>query len=221
MTIPDHHPRVAHFDPYWFNDSLLGIAQAERRGYRYIDQDCNLSKGDPDAYEFELRPQATIKHWGNRKKDGFTHIWTGKHYSNGGEQRKEFNGPEHLSQIEWDILTMLRRGEGGGTAYLRFDEHLQACVDHHQKMCCEVKGDERFEHPQVAADMYAASLAVGQIPYIMTLSNIGPTRLSPPRRLKAFKDAGFETALLPRGARPSDWDAHWAPYVDAVWGHWT
>jgi hypothetical protein len=216
LPIPLHHPRVFHQKPYWRGDSLAAIRRAKRKGYRYIDQNINLTKGDADAATRANRPVAVVKHWPLIRKDGFSHRVTGT-----GKKGKEARARHKLgrnariSDLSWSEVSKLRRARGSAK-YRTAKVHMQMCADTHIILCAEVKGDPRFGHLKVMQDLRADATATGATVYVMTLQNLG----NPLARLKAAKEAGFQTALLPRGKRPANWARDWAPYVDAVWGKW-
>lgn len=217
MQIPDHHPRVAHYDPYWWHDSHLGILKADRQRYRYIDRDCQFSAGDINAPRRAQRPQPYIKHWRDRRKDGFTH-----YVPPGKRVRRRFTGPFDLDRLSPAQLQTLRRGLTGRTRYRTAHADMIDCRNHGLIMCLELK-DERTAHPVLMQDLWADKVSTGCQVIVMTLQDLhpGPDGKGALRRLKAAKQAGFPTALLPRGHKPANWDTEWAPWVDAVWGHWS
>jgi hypothetical protein len=210
--IPAHHPRVYHETPYWRGDSLAAIRKAKRKKYRYIDQNINLTKGDPNAARRALRPVAVVKHWPKFRKDGFTHLVNEK---TGKKTLHKMPEARSISQLPWTTVSRLRRPVGPAR-YYKARTHMVVCHNNQMILCAEVKGDARFGNVNVMKDLREDAIASGATVYIMTLQNLG----QPLARLKAAKQAGFQTALLPRGKRPANWATDWAPYVDAVWGKW-
>lgn len=210
--IPQKHPRVFHEKPYWRGDSLRAIKRAKRRGYRYIDQNVNLTAGDPDAEARDERPVAVVKHWPEPRKDGFTRIVPER-----GRRREPHRMPrdQSIARLPWSVVSRLRR-RVGSARYYRARTHMVVCADTGIILCAEVKGDRRFGHRQVMRDLRDDAKIAGGVVYVMTLQNLG----DPLARLKAAKQEGFQTALLPRGPKPPDWETQWAPYIDAVWGRW-
>ena len=201
MTIPSTHPHIAHWMPYFFGDSLEAIAKAKASGFAYIDQDCHITKdGVP-----------VIKHWSKVRMDGFTYILD----SHGKRVKHNLGRDIQIGDLDFETLSRLRQASGD-YRYRRIIDHMHECKRQGITMCLEVKGDKAFEDPAIMHRIKHAQEAVGASVYVMTLQNIG----HPLGRLRAAKQAGFETALLPRNAQPLDWDKNWSPYVDAVWGKW-
>lgn len=219
-NVPQHHPRVAHYKPYWFNDSLGGIDKAKKQKYLFIDQDGHCVPAHND-----LGYEGTIKHWGLPEKDGFKYIWTGKRTKRGREIRRRLTRAERRKTLEqwgWEALTRLRSSRfGKSRLYLSVATHMRKCALSNVTMCLEAKGSDLWRERRVWQYFKRVQEKTNCDVIVMTLM-YGPTPPEEARqRLAMAHAAGFPTVLLVHGwKKPADWNTRWAMHVDAVWGWW-
>lgn len=218
MSIPSHTSR-AHYSPYWFADSPKAVEKARRARPKdptvYIDQNFQLST---DNIPITL-------HWYELKKNGFLYLYTGKKDSKGREIRRPLTAAEKSKRVQdFDskFLKNLRRTRRPGSTYASkvrpysFWEMLKVYKKHEVICCPELKSYAFGTKPEIAAKMHTQVREIGITVYPMTLV----TMRGWGNKLKFFKRAGFETALLAHGARkPKEFDTY-KPWIDVVWGQW-
>lgn len=200
---PYKRPRIAHFMPYMLGDSLGAIRRAQRLGIRHVDQNVNLTK--------DLVP--VVVHWPLLRKNGLNYE------KRGGRRRRHRYGPSaQVADLTWDQLQRLRTRSGRRVH--RAGIHMAEAARRGRVLCLEVKGDKRFD---VAGPhwtyLHTQAVRTKARVVIMTLQNLGGNEHARARLVQAA-DRGFPVALLPRMAKPVDWDRRWAPHKVAVWGRW-
>lgn len=206
--LPTHHPRVAHFLPYRFNNSLRAARKAKKLKFKYSDKDIQVTR---DWI-------VVVTHWDNLKHDQFTWIWTGKKIL-GVEVRKRYTGTLDIDHLDWSVVSRLRSSRVGGYRIYGLQPHMNALHKAGITFCAELKNN-RLSDPRCVKQFMDAQKVTGCRVIIMTLQSLlnGAGILAPLRRLAPYKLAGFPTVILKRGHKPADWDKVWAPIVDAAWG---
>lgn len=206
--------RIAHFSPYWFNNSLAGIRRAAKKRYKQIDQDGNLTKD---------RVPVTC-HWSLLRKDGYLYWlvsgksvtnkrrvriglrrweWRGRILQNGKWQTAYKVGDEwitghghgrdaRVSTLTWKEVYRLRRRNGQRLHSV--NTHMQWCAQNDLRMMLEGK-DARFNESGVAAKIKQQAKNANCSVYFMALTSMSGWR----SKMAAFHDVGIPTVLLARG----------------------
>lgn len=190
--------------PYHVGDSLASVARAAREKRRGIDVNMH-STADLVA---------VAKHWNepNHPGDDFTHLWTGPEWGEG-QLVPDPHPSRPVSQRPWQEVKRLT-DKSGKQRINKIADHMAEGVKRGVLVMPEAKGGALMERPEFWERLGAEADAVGHPRVMMTLPDIG----SPVKRLRAAKGAGFSTAVLPRGKRPSDFAERWEPVTDALWG---
>lgn len=208
--IPARHPRTCHLSPYWWNNSYAGILRGFVLRYKYFDQD---NQCDKDGIFWG-------GHWAVPEQDGFTWVWTGKRNAVKKEIRVPDPNPGRVIRNRPTAeMEMLRRSKWGGGRYRKSWLHAQWISKRGGIMCFEAKGSPGFEDDANWARFRAqlTKHCPKATVYIMTLQDIPGWR----KRCRAARRGGkFQTALLPRSAKPTDWSSLFGDEVTALWGSW-
>lgn len=190
-------------------DTLAILNMAARRGRRFVDMNACLSA---DGTSWNL-------HWPRGPRlNHYDWIWTGKRTLLGRERRRPMTRAElDRKTDEWTDrqIARWRRGRHGGpkpkTVYQRQLQAKRRLV-----ICCWDLKSRDYGQADYAEKFVTAVERSGHPAFYMalvTIANWGP-------KLRAFKRAGGQTALLAHGApKPADL-ADWRPYIDQVWGGW-
>lgn len=226
---PRRRPRIAHFMPYLFGDSLAAIRRARRLRFRYIDQNLNLSSdGVPVVVHwplvrknrllYEVVPASRVV-----RKRGRRGRYAGRiAYRRRGEwvARHRHGYDVRVGDLTAAQLYRLRtRHAGRGRAPRPAHQHMREAQRVGIVLCLEAKGDRRFNVPAPWAKLAAWAVHTNARVVVMTLQNLGGNA-NARARLAQAAHAGFPVAILPRGPRPVDWSTRWAPLGVAVWGRW-
>lgn len=206
-----------HLMPYWMGDSPAAVRRCARRvlARRFID--INLQK---------CIDGIIACHWGTAAQNGYRYIVVrGK---GAREVRRKMTHAElHRPISEWKAshVVQWRRTARWGAKYASrvrpytYEEMLRICKRWRVVPTFELKS-RAFANKAVAKAMKVIHDRVGTRAYYMTLVTMvfwGP-------KMKAFKEAGFETALLPHGARLTPAVRQelrmYGPYIDRYWGGW-
>ena len=208
MTIPKRTNRK-HYMPYWYGDSPRAVKRASTRRKDYIDQNYNLSADDI--------PMAM--HWGDLRRNGFKYLET-----NNGYRRKltkqELN--QQVSHYDNLWLKRLRRTKKAGRSYRSvvrphsWWEMLKYYKAFNVTPCPELKAYEFGTNTRVAHTMYKQAREAHVTAYPMTLVTMRGWGI----KMRTFHQAGFETALLPHGAKKPVQYNHYKQWIDEVWGRW-
>lgn len=204
FDVPTTHPRVAHWKPYYINNSLKGIEQAVEGNYKYIDQDCQVT----------LDGVIVVEHWAKPKDNGFTHVVVG-HDKKGKEILKPDPNPDKT--IGWRTfreVSNLRRADG--THRIRSArQHLKWCHDRGIIPCFEMKSN-KFINPEVWTPVVKLADRLNASFLAMTLS----TMPYPFRKLAAAKSKGIPTVLLNHDGKAyrTTHTVKIAETTTAVWG---
>lgn len=170
---------------------------AKRQGYRQIDHDANITRDGV----------VVICHWPTFAKDGFRYIVT----ADGKYRRHAYPRNAQIRDLNWAEVRKLRTKDGYRIRDARTMFRNAARIG--LEVALEVKGDSRFEDQALMRDLHKTATEEGCVVRVMTLSNIGT---HPNLRLKAAREAGFETVLLARGPVPTGWE----PAISFVRGKW-
>jgi hypothetical protein len=209
-VIPSQTNRL-HIKPYWKGDSPAAIQRAARRlGRRrsaYIDINFQV-----------CRDNVMGLHWSTAVDNGYRFIQVGN-------KRRAMTREElHRLISEWDTEDVVcwRRTKRAGLRYRSkvrphtFSELVVIAKAKRVTICAELKSRRFATDPDIAVAMVSNMHKFVTTVYFMTLVTMwgwGP-------KLKNFKEAGGETALLPHGARrPTEVD-EWSPWIDRYWGRW-
>jgi hypothetical protein len=148
----------------------------------------------------------------NHRFDGLGFIWSGPEWGVG-DPVPDMAGPLSIHKRPW--VEVARLTDKLGIRQLKpVTEHVRIGVETGVHVALEAKAAPPFEDPALWEKLGKQYDALGHPKFMMTLTNIG----HPVRRLTAAKAAGWQTAILPRGTRPTGYLTNWAPVIDAVWG---
>jgi hypothetical protein len=190
--------------------TVLNMAAKHKQGQRFADMNaCALKDGDANM------------HWpGGPAKNHYEHLWTGKKDANGKEIRRPMTKAEKDKPlIKWttEEYLMWRRGMTGGPRPATVAMRQKEAEARGVIICWELKSRE-YRVAANANRFFAAVKESGHKAYYMTLVTMafwGP-------KLKAFKQAGGETALLAHDAKKTATIAaslkSFDPFIDRVWG---
>lgn len=199
-----------HLTPYWLGDSRYAIRIAARKavgrdGGRFID------------LNFQRTLDGVVNcHWGTARRNGFYFIVVRP-----GKRRPLTEEELDRPIAEWataDVIRWRRTKRAGLSLASRiriytFAEQVRYAARRGVRICAELKS-KTFDDLRVAAQMVAVSVRNNAGVIFMTLvtmPNWGP-------KLRAFHEAGGQTALLAHGAaRPTNLE-HFRPYIDQIWG---
>lgn len=212
-----------HLEPYWLGDSKYAIRVASRKrigsdGGRYIDMNFQVCLSDDEkAYE------AVCLHWGTARKNGYYYITYKNKYGITKRRhmtREELDRPIH----KWHLkdIKRWRRTLHTGTRLvnrvrpLSFLEAINYAKSKKVIVCAELKSILFARYPAIAVRMKSQVRAVNHTTYVMTLVTMTGWR----HKMRAFHNAGFETALLAHGAKKPTDLATWRPFITRVWGGW-
>lgn len=168
-AIPGMWARFAHFTPYRKSNSIRGLDEAKRLGYKAIDLDLQATRdGVP-----------IVTHWSTIDKDGFS--------APGIPRGARF------SDLTWAQVSRLRSRDGyrvhTARAMIRMAHRRGLRVE------LEAKQSAAFEHVATWLPLARTVRRTGADVQVKTLSTLG----KPAHRLRAAHEAGFTTILLPRG----------------------
>lgn len=192
--------------------TVLNMAKNHDEGQRFADMNaCALKDGDANA------------HWPDTPvKNHYAHVWTGELDADGKEERRPMTDEERSRPlIEWTTEEFLRwrRGMKGGPRPATVGMRQREAISRGVTICWELKSRE-YRIAANAERFLATVNETDHTTYYMTLVTMafwGP-------KLKAFKLAGGETALLPHGARKTkeieDKLVEFKDHIDRVWGRW-
>lgn len=210
-SMPKKHPRIAHFMPYAWGDSLAAIVTAARLLFRYIDQNAHV---DADS-------EVWILHWGDMRD--FRWEWTGA-YVGHGKRRREVRRrvPKRpIGGMPTSKVARRRRRAVGGRRPRRAIAHMRRAESAGIVWCMEAKGSRGFLRRQVWEHLAAQATETGVRMVVMTLTNLHrkghPS--DPYDRLLLASAVGFQVAVLPRTKRPAKWHEYKKAGI-AVWGRW-
>jgi hypothetical protein len=217
--MPKYTDRL-HLEPYWLGDSKYAIRQASRKrvgrdGGRYIDMNFQVCLSD-DGKNYE----AVCVHWGTARKNGYEYIVKAN-----GIGRREMTRAEkdrHIHHWKLSEIKRWRRTPRAGTSYasrvrpLSFVEAIAYAKSYKVTVCAELKSILFARYPAIATRMKSQVRAVKTTTYVMTLVTMIGWRY----KMRNFRNAGFETALLAHDAKkPSDL-TRWRAVITRVWGNW-
>lgn len=198
------HPRIAHLMPYLRGDSLAAITFAARvLRRRFIDQN---GQEDADGVVW-------ILHWARLVKGGYRWHWTGQHDAHGREVRVRIPRGRMVDDCTTRYMAGVRSRKYGGRRPRTAEEHMARCARYGRILCLEGKGTLRTR--KAYEYLAAAAVRTGCVVVFMTLQSIPGWR----HRIRSALAVKFPVALLPRGAKPDDWQT----FADAgvqVWGRW-
>lgn len=209
FPIPARHPRIAHFMPYIFGDSLAALRKAKRLGFRYVDQN-----GLCDAQGI-----VWIFHWPKYRKQ-YRWISTGRHTKRGREIRVRVpkSWPAKVQDLQTSQVERLRSARFRGRKPWKARTHFAEAARLGLVLCLEVKGSPGFQNLATWRSLAIARDAFDAKVVVMTLQNQGGNAAAR-RRLELAAQHGFPVALLPRGKRPADW-LEWQQLGVKQWGRW-
>ena len=190
--------------------TVLNMAAKHSKGHRYADMNaCALKDGDANLH-WPVGP--ALNH--------YDHIWTGKKDAKGKEIRRPLTKPERRKPVvEWTTEEFLRwrRGASGGPKPATVAMRQVEAKDRGVIICWELKSRE-YRVAANAQRFVDAVMGSKHKAYYMTLVTMafwGP-------KLRAFKNAGGETALLAHGVRKTAKIATgldtFGPSIDRIWG---
>lgn len=189
--------------------TVLNMAAKHKVGQRFADMNaCTLKDGDANL------------HWpAGPAKNHYDHLAIGKD-ANGKEKRRPMTKAEKTRPvIEWKTEDFLRwrRGPSGGPRPATVAMRQKEAKDRGVIICWELKS-RHYRNAANAKRFVAAVKESKHTAYYMTLVTMafwGP-------KLKAFKDAGGETALLAHGvtknARIAGRLDDFSASIDRIWG---
>lgn len=194
--IPSHRPKqtparwrkFAHLSPYYRNNSLRGIHEAKKLGYSAIDLDWNVTKdGEP-----------VCTHWDRPLKHGFI------------DPQKRIPSSRKVSEMTLAEVMRLR-SKKGSYRIKPVDPIFKHAAKYGLRVEFEAKTGIGFYHVSTFAKVKKAADKHGVHVQVKTLS----TLRGAPRRLRAAKEAGLTTIILPRGSRRLKKKDYWgvADYV--------
>lgn len=202
-----HREHLPWRDPRVDTVTVLNMAA---RGSGYADMNaCALADGDANV------------HWADGPtKNHYDHIWTGRKDRNGREIRRPMTQAEKDRKlIDWTVAEFLtwRRGAHGGPRPHTVEMRQRQARKRAVTVCWELKS-RQYRQAARARRFVAAVRRAGGVAYFMTLASMpywGP-------KLRAFKQAGGETALLAHdvkltAARETTL-ARFRPFIDRIWG---
>jgi len=190
-------------------DTVALLDLTGREGRRFVDLNaCHSS----DGVSFNL-------HWGNGPRlNHYTWIWTGRRTR---FLRREIRRPMTEAEIrrdtdEWPAAAILRwrRGKRGGPRPATVARRQAQAARRGVIPCWELKSHDYGQGDYAERFVADVEAAGGQAFYmtLVTMPHWGP-------KLRAFHQAGGQTALLAHGApRPPDL-TQWRPFIDRIWGH--
>lgn len=188
-----------------YGDSLEATAKAQAAGYKGIDKNLQSTL---DLVPIVNHSPVLSSFLGGR----FTHRWSGSKWGEG-DVILDPNRDKGVGARYWGDVQLVT--DASGTQQLHtFEEHVADGVARDVMQIPESKAQPIQETEEFWKNVGLAMDRHGHPRVMMTLSEYG----RPLARLKAAKAQGFKTAVLPRGARPVDFDTKWRPYVDALWG---
>ena len=210
MTIPAHTSRV-HLKPYWLGDSprALNVAATRRAPHnRCADVNFQLCADDEAAL-----------HWGTARQNDYRYVKVGKGIRGRRRPmtREELNRLIQLWRME-DIRRWRQTPRYGPRFKQRvrpysFLEMARMAKRRRVYICAELKS-RGFANEDVAVRMVNKGKTVGWPVYYMTLVTMKDWG----GKMRAFHNAGGETALLAHGAkRPSNLSGY-MNYIDRIWG---
>jgi hypothetical protein len=182
----------------------------DRHGQVYADMNaCALKDGDANV------------HWADGPfKNHYDHLATVDEH--GRETRREMTEEEkHRPVAKWTTEEFLRwrRGKSGGPRPFTVAMRQKQAADLDVVICWELKS-RLYQSAKRAERFVKAVEDSNHKAYYMTLVTMaawGP-------KLKAFKEAGGQTALLPHNARKTPTrEARleiFKPHIDRYWGNW-
>lgn len=203
----------AHLPQSDLRCDTLHVLFMAHRGSGFADMNaCSLLDSDANL------------HWPEGPgRNHYDWIWTGRYDEHGHEIRRPMTQTElHRPLIEWPEARYLRwrQGPTGGhkpaTVATRQEQAKRLGVT----ICWELKS--RAYRSSVRARRFVAAVkASGHTAYYMTLV----TMRGWGRKLRAFKQAGGQTALLAHGAKKTlrirALLRIYRPYIDRIWGHFS
>lgn len=207
MRIParTHRVHLNWKDPRCDTVAILNLTA--RQGRRFVD--CNACRSK-DGTSWNL-------HWPNGPRlNHYDWYWTGRRTRFGREIRRPMTPAELSRDVDqWTDaeISRWRRARRGGPKPRTVYERQKQARRRGVFICWELKSRDYGQADY--AEKFMAAVAASKWPaFVMTLVTMahwGP-------KLRAFKQAGAQTALLAHNApRPADLD-HWSPYIDRVWG---
>jgi hypothetical protein len=212
MLIPQHHPSTAHYlqsDPRVDTVAVLDLA-AHTTGYADMNA-CRLLDGDANV------------HWPkNPVSNHYSWIWTGRRTKVlRREIRREMTDEERRRPVnEWTTWEFLRwrRGAKGGARPHTVGMRQRQARRRFVKVCWELKSHDYGDNPAWAMRFVSTVKAAGGVAFYFTLATMpkwGP-------RMRAFRNAGGQTALDINGAKAADVEPAlpaFEEFIDATWGH--
>jgi hypothetical protein len=197
-----------HLEPYWLGDSPRAVRKAGLRapGRRFIDVNFQACLDDVIAL-----------HWGTAIQNGYTYLQVAP-----GKRRKMTKAELHRPIARWksaDVQKWRRTAKAGVSYASRIRPYTfgQMCTYARRwnvTICAELKSRSFGTNPKWAVYMRRIADQRKAKVYAMTLV----TMVYWAQKMKNFKAAGFETALLAHSARkPAGFNQH-AAGIDRVWG---
>lgn len=202
-----------HVKPYWLGDSPAAVRKCARRILKRRWIDLNVQRCFDDVI---------VCHWSTAAQNGYRYIQVSRF-----KRRKMTHEELHRPLSQWTAKQVVkwRRTPRAGRSYssrvrpYTYREMLIVCKRWRVKPCWELKS-RSFADNGIAARMMSIMREVNWQGYVMTLVNMKNWQ----GKLKAFKEEGWPTALLPHGKKktPAIKTAlkTYGKYIDSYWGAW-
>ncbi len=218
VPLPNRHPRIAHFLPYIFGDSLRALKRAKRLGFKYIDLNLNLTKdlfpvvGHWARFWFDGYRYVMVKRGGSKPKAHPKARWVNGEWIVKSPYKKSMS----LHSLTWKQVQLLRTRKGRKYYLARvYMIHAHALGI---TCCFELKGTWGWGSP-VFQMMASWAIDADASVVLMMLQSMG-TNAKVFEILNGARTAGFAAALLPRRKKPHDWESKWVPAGIKQWGRW-
>lgn len=217
LKMPEGHPRMAHYMPYLYGDSLPAIVKAHQQGYLFKDTDIQACLHDKDDDHPE-GVEIFACHWGTPDKAGLNKMWSGPDWGKGHLVDNPYGG-KPWSEINYRFVKRMTNSHGDYQLHtLRY--HFREGVAQRVVLVPEAKANVLFNEAKTWKYFVRVAGQEGHPAVMMTLTNIG----QPYSRIHAAVEGGMEAdhcAFLNRTKKPSFYySSDILPHVKN-WGKWS